>query len=142
MTYKEFMEIIPNETYNFIDELIPFLNYYDRKEINVNNLTIPAETMDFLLAIDVLFENPYYQNILIRCGIKNIKDIKKLILEKKSSEQNEEYFKDNDYKFLILNENEDYSSLTSLDILIDLTKKLINQKTHIKIRQLQIKFTI
>ena len=128
MTYKEFIKIIPNETYNFIDELIPFLNYYDRKEINVNNLTIPAETMDFLLAIDVLFENPYYQNILIRCGIKNIKDIKKLILEKKSSEQNEEYFKDNDYKFLILNENEDYSSLTSLDILIDLTKKLINQK--------------
>lgn len=128
MTYKEFIKIIPNETYNFIDELIPFLNYYDRKEINVNNLTIPAEAMDFLLAIDVLFENPYYQNILIRCGIKNIKDIKKLILEKKSSEQNEEYFKDNDYKFLILNENEDYSSLTSLDILIDLTKKLINQK--------------
>lgn len=125
MTYEEFMKIIPNETKDFINELIPHLNYYDKKEIKIDELTIPVEATDFLLTINVLLKDPYYKNILINCGIKNSKEIKNLVLEKKSNEKNEEYFNDNYYNFLICNEEKDYSSLTPLDLLIDLTKKLI-----------------
>ncbi len=127
MTYKEFMEIIPDETKDFINELIPYLNYYDRKEIDINDLTIPFEATIFLLTISALLKDPYYKNILINCGIKNSKEIKNLVLEKKSIEKNEEYFNDNYYNFLICNEKKDYSSLTPLDLLIDLTKKLIQK---------------
>ena len=127
MTYEEFMKIIPNETKDFINELIPHLNYYDKKEIKIDELTIPVEATDFLLTINVLLKDPYYKNILINCGIKNSKEIKNLVLEKKSNEKNEEYFNDNYYNFLICNEEKDYSSLTPLDLLIDLTKKLIQK---------------
>ena len=125
MIYEEFMKIIPNETKDFINELIPYLNYYDKKEIKIDELTIPVEATDFLLTINVLLKDAYYRDILTKCGIKNSKGIKDLVLEKKSNEKNEEYFKDNYYNFLICNEKKDYSSLTPIDILIDLTKKLI-----------------
>ena len=75
LTYSEFKKIVPEETSQFFDTLLPYLNYYigrgvDLEIAGVESNSEHKDSKTFFLSLYAISEINEYKAFLGECGFK------------------------------------------------------------------------
>lgn len=119
-TYEELIKILPKETVEFIDTVVPYLDYYCRKNIDMSFTGITIDNFKnkvFYLCLCAGCKNKETEAILSRLGFD--KEIFKYCISKvnRDNASISELFLKNNYFFPEYNDEIKYGSLLPLDII-------------------------
>lgn len=131
LDYKEFIELIPEETKEFIEFLLPCLENYLKSQKSlefrgITNSTNNPASISFFIALFSLAQNPEYENLLGKFGFD--KNRVKINLEKIPFGKNSEkiYLKMSSFIPTYIDKYQ-YGDLFPIDILLPILKQY-NQK--------------
>lgn len=137
LTYNEFNKIVPKETVQFFDNLLPYLNFYLTRdmELDFHDIDTSAQHKDsktFFLALYALSEFKEYSAFLGECGFK--KTCYNIKMPSPSNNINpiktDEIYEKFNYLIPAYDDKTLYQGLQPLDIILDAYKKYTNSCSH------------
>ena len=124
MTYEKFIKIVPKETAEFIDQLLPYFDYYfdNRQCLYIDGVNPDYDIKNFIIMLFTLAKNENYKSILSQCGLKHylIEELDRF----EYSSDNKNTFEKNASSFLIYDEKSLYYGLTPLDLILKSANKI------------------
>ena len=137
LTYTEFKKIVPKETSEFFDNLLPYLNYYVGRTFDLDFFGVETsahhkDSKTFFLALYAVSSFKEYSAFLGECGFK--KNLYNMKYSPESSTMNkvnvDELYEKFNYLIPVYEDKILYQGLQPFDIILDSYKKYVNSCTH------------